>query len=125
MNDEPRAADAETAESTELSEVVVVAVTDADESFDDSSDDGEPGDFEQSPEDALLALAEANREHLDETLADLQQELAGMAKTGIPGVDAALDRLAELDPNDLPGSTELLTQVLAQLESVMREAPKE
>lgn len=92
--------------------IVVVAVTDEDQT-------------EQMSEDDLQGLAEANRQELDQTLADLQQELAGMAKTGIPGVDAALDQLGGLDPNDLQGSTQVLAEVLAKLEAVMSEAPKE
>ena len=92
--------------------IVVVAVTEEDRT-------------EQMSEHDLLGLAEANRQELDQTLADLQQELAGMAKTGIPGVDAALDQLGSLDPNDLQESTQGLAEVLAKLEAVMSEAPKE
>lgn len=76
-------------------------------------------------EEGLADLVESHREELDHSLADLQQELAGMARTGIPGVDEALDQLSALDPNDLQGSSQLLADVLAKLESVMSEAPQE
>lgn len=92
--------------------VLVVAVT----------EDAEDQPFD---EDQLEQLADAHRAEVDGALADLQRELAGMAQTGIPGVDAALARLGELDPNDLNGSTQILAEVLGQLEGVMNETPKE
>lgn len=103
--------DAEVAADVE--ETIVVAVT----------DDTDPA--AGLDEEALADIVEEHRAELDHTLADLQQELAGMAKTGIPGVDEALDQLGALDPNDLQGSSELLAEVLAKLESVMSETPQE
>ncbi len=82
-------------------------------------------DITSLDEQALQALSAENRQELDQTLAAVQQELAGMAKTGIPEVDAALDRLGSLDPADLAGSSEVLAQVLATLESVMSQTPQE
>ncbi len=92
---------------------VVVAVTD---------ESVESGGLDES---ALAQMIESGRGELDATLAELQQELAGMARTGIPGVDAALDELAALDPSDLQGSSQLLADVLAKLESVMSQTPQE
>lgn len=70
------------------------------------------------------AVAEGGAE-VREHLVALQAELAGTASTGIPAVDAALARLAELDPEDLSGSAEVLSDVLQRLETVMGEAPPE
>ncbi len=44
-----------------------------------------------------------------------------MRRTGVPGVDEALDQLAGLDPDDLEGSADLLAEVLRRLESVMSQ----
>ncbi len=72
-------------------------------------------------EEQLAATAESGREQLRQTVADLQLELAGMRRTGVPGVDEALDQLAGLDPDDLEGSADLLAEVLRRLESVMSQ----
>lgn len=100
------------AEQDAADAVLVVAVT----------EDAEDQPFDETQ---LEQLADAHRVEVDSALADLQRELAGMAQTGIPGVDAALARLGELDPNDLNGSTQILADVLGQLEGVMNETPKE
>ena len=115
--DEPTV-DADSAETTPVpdsaEQIVVVAVEGDVES-----------DITSLDEQALQDLAAENRQELDQTLAAVQQELAGMAKTGIPEVDAALDQLGSLDPSDLAGSSEILAQVLATLESVMSQTPQE
>lgn len=96
-----------------IEDAVVIAVT-------DDGDDSAPVDPGQ-----LDAVAESGRAELRTTIAELQQELSGMAKTGVPGVDDALARLADLDPDDLSASADVLTEVLARLESVMNETPQE
>lgn len=105
---------AEPADRPATEQIVVVAVEGDAES-----------DITSLDEQTLQDLAAENRHELDETLAAVQQELAGMAKTGIPEVDAALDQLGSLDPADLAGSSEILAQVLATLESVMSQTPQE
>lgn len=99
----------------ETAEQIVVVAVEGDAESDITSLD----------EQSLQDLAAENRQELDQTLAAVQQELAGMAKTGIPEVDAALDRLGSLDPSDLAGSSEILAEVLATLESVMSQTPQE
>lgn len=59
---------------------------------------------------------------LTAALTEIQTELAGTAKTGVPSVDAALERLADLDPNDLAGSAEILQDVLRRLEGTIQES---
>lgn len=82
-------------------------------------------DLTSLDESALQDLADQNSQEMAATVTAIQQELAGMGKTGIPEVDAALDQLAALDPQDLAGSSETLAQVLATLESVMSQTPPE
>ncbi|MEI2717764.1 MAG: hypothetical protein V9E98_12395 [Candidatus Nanopelagicales bacterium] len=94
-----------------VAEAVVIAVTDDDTSGMDP--------------DQLDALAQSGRSDLRQTIVALQQELDGIAKTGVPGVDEAMARLADLDPDDLGASADVLTEVLAKLESVMNETPPE
>ncbi len=91
-------------------DVVVMAVTD---------------ETEVVTEEGLQTIADENRERLTHDIAAVQEELAGMARTGVPGVDAAMALLAEMDPADLEGSAEVMGTVLAQLESVLRESPQE
>jgi hypothetical protein len=58
-------------------------------------------------------------EQLSGMIAGLQGQLAGTGRTGIPEVDAALERLSDLDPNDLSASADVLADVLKRLESAM------
>lgn len=58
-------------------------------------------------------------EQLSQMVAGIQGELADTGKTGIPAVDAALERLADLDPSDLGASAEVLADVLHRLESAL------
>jgi hypothetical protein len=60
-------------------------------------------------------------EQLSAMIAGLQGELAGTAKTGNPAVDAAMERLGDLDPADLGGSADVLADVLHRLEAAMGE----
>jgi hypothetical protein len=99
--------------------------------------DQEPGEANQATGgelDDVLVLAVSDDEQagalstdpaeLSQTLSDLQTELAGTARTGVPAVDAALDRLADIDPTDLAGSAEILADVLRRLEGAMEEDPE-
>lgn len=99
-------------EEPSAQEPVVVAVTPADE------DAGAPLD-----EVAVAAAVAEGGEEVREHLVALQAELAGTASTGVPAVDEALARLAELDPEDLSGSAAVLSDVLSRLETVLGEAP--
>ena len=55
-------------------------------------------------------------------VAGLQAEFAGAAKTGKPAIDAALERLGDLDPTDLAASADVLQDVLKRLESALSSA---
>jgi hypothetical protein len=55
-------------------------------------------------------------------VAGLQAEFAGAAKTGQPAIDAALERLGDLDPTDLASSADVLQDVLGRLESALGSA---
>ena len=55
-------------------------------------------------------------------VAGLQSEFAGAAKTGKPAIDAALERLGDLDPTDLAASADVLQDVLKRLESALSSA---
>lgn len=106
---------AEPAEPVEAADEILVVAVEGDAESDLTSLD----------EAALQELADQNSQEMAATVTAIQQELAGMAKTGISEVDAALDKLAALDPQDLAGSSETLAQVLATLESVMSQTPQE
>lgn len=109
------AAAVEAAQPLEAADEILVVAVEGDAESDLTSLD----------EAALQELAEQNSQEMAATVTAIQQELAGMAKTGIAEVDAALDKLAALDPQDLAGSSETLAQVLATLESVMSQTPQE
>ena len=73
-------------------------------------------------EDGGADLVGLSKEQLATMVAGLQAEFAGAAKTGQPAVDAALERLADLDPKDLAGSADVLTDVLNRLETALGDS---
>jgi len=95
--------------------IVVVAVNEAGE-LDASPDSGASDGLEEP-----LSL---DPDVLSQTLSDLQTELAGTAGTGVASVDAALARLADIDPTDLAASADILADVLRRLEGALEESPE-
>ncbi len=73
-------------------------------------------------EEGSAGLVGLSKEQLATMVAGLQAEFAGAAKTGQPAVDAALERLADLDPQDLAGSADVLTDVLNRLETALGDS---